>query len=103
MAEGRTRSVSIPWPEVQDHKANNIREWFTFKLVHRGNLGRYEQEYQASSKAEIATAYRLMNADGLYKLDGNMMYISPHTEDDENSWANLDGSMLPMSEVFNGR
>jgi hypothetical protein len=74
-----------------------------FQLDHHGNLRRYEQEYRPSPEVEMTKAYRLMNADGFYKLDGKVMYISPHTEDDEDSWANLDGSMLVMSEVFDGQ
>ncbi|HQX50373.1 MAG TPA: hypothetical protein PLY87_15150 [Planctomycetaceae bacterium] len=78
-----------------------------FLLVQRSGLGRYEQEYFARSNdpTSRATAHRLKANDGFYKLDGKILYISPRTNasDEEDTWADLNGTVLQLEQVFEGK
>lgn len=103
LIKGRVSRVERRWsPEIEPQTLITMppESWNSFQLVHKDGRRRYEQDYVTSNTKPLRV-YRIMDTEGIYKLDGNALYISG-LENMKDVWADLDGSVLNFEQVFDG-
>lgn len=90
LVKGRFSRTRVPWKDgIVAPAAELIKptEWQSFTLARRGMKARFEEAYISSTKdgPKEETAYRLMDGESAFKLDGNALYISG-LKDHETRW-----------------